>query len=511
MSTEAVGFSKDGNQGSGNSENRADVPIQKGLKSSEITEELASEQHETRGNLILEIPTRTLEEAGEEYYRINMPPTPPTRRVNFSPCPSPGFSSRSNESPGPSSSRSRSTIKTFLPKLSFKFRNTSSEIEKAAFLALQGSSSVAPKKPRISRTLSLTKMITPARKIASSLPVTPIAHSNPESTHGGNIASVSISVEKGKQLPIHRSRSVPDFTKDENVPVGGMFRIVPMTPRLAEKTSIRPTTTSATSPSDDNVENEDGGEDIPEEEAVCRICMIELGEGADTLKLECSCKGELSLAHQECAVKWFSIKGNRICEVCKEEVQNLPVTLLRVQTVRERRGQQAEISSQYRFWQDAPILVIINMLAYFCFLEQLLVSRMGSSAVAMSLPFSCILGLLASVTATTMVRRKNVWLYATVQFAVVVLSGHLFYSLIHIPAVLAILLATFTGFGVVMCGASALVEILKWRRRGLAQSNQQHGSQQAVLPNQPSAAVHQVHIDSHHPESNLGDSAAHVS
>ena len=72
--------------------------------------------------------------------------------------------------------------------------------------------------------------------------------------------------------------------------------------------------------------------------------MVELGEGADTLKLECSCKGELSLAHQECAVKWFSIKGNRTCDVCKQVVQNLPVTLLRVQTARAHGGQQAEIS-----------------------------------------------------------------------------------------------------------------------------------------------------------------------
>lgn len=162
------------------------------MASSEITEELTSGQRTTQ-NLSIETPLRTQEEAKEDFLRINIPLTPSPRRVLFSPCASPGFIPN-NESPGSSSSRNRPTLKkSLIPKLSFKFKNTASEIEKAAFLALEGSSTVSSKKPFLSRTLSRIKL--KGRK-TSSLPVSPVPRSNPASVHGGKgypaMASVSI-------------------------------------------------------------------------------------------------------------------------------------------------------------------------------------------------------------------------------------------------------------------------------------------------------------------------------
>uniref|UniRef100_A0A2P2M0U4 Protein binding protein n=1 Tax=Rhizophora mucronata TaxID=61149 RepID=A0A2P2M0U4_RHIMU len=164
-----------------------DSSVQRVGASTEITEETTDYQHQRRQPLIVEILPRTLEDARDDFAASHVPPTPShsPKRVKFSPIPSPGFS-KMNKSPDPSTS-GKSSMRSFIPKLSFKFRNNPSDIEKAAtILALGGSSLAAREKPLTSRTMSFTNIFTPRAKRPSSLPVTPIAHSNPESTHGGN-------------------------------------------------------------------------------------------------------------------------------------------------------------------------------------------------------------------------------------------------------------------------------------------------------------------------------------
>ena len=149
-----------------------------------ITEEIEHSNQWKRPNLILEIPSRTPESSPRDYQAIKMPQTP--KKVNFVLTPSPSDARiNGSGSPGPSSSRGKSSIRSLFPKLSFIHRS-SSDIEKVANVVLEGSSNGAQEKPSIARSLSLTKIFTPRIKRTSSLPVTTIIHSNPESTHGGS-------------------------------------------------------------------------------------------------------------------------------------------------------------------------------------------------------------------------------------------------------------------------------------------------------------------------------------
>ncbi|CAA6669925.1 unnamed protein product [Spirodela intermedia] len=384
-------------------------------------------------------------------------PLPAPTRVSTPSLATP-TSTRSGLPPRPNSTRTKGSVRNLNLQRSFPMKSLSLESEKSGLLASGASPLEEPQdRPSTSRSISLTRVFLSAKtKRTLSLPVTRVAGADNVPEQDGHAINLSRSNPRNVNQ-IKRSMSVPGNMKggtlDRMYSLGGWIRVIPATPC--------PIGVHASSTNDITLH--------PQEDAVCRICFVELAEGGETLKMECSCKGELALAHKECAVKWFSIKGNKTCDICKQEVQNLPVTLTRIQTTSGRRqpstGVRQRQAGRHRVLQDIPVLVIVSMLAYFCFLEQLLVTSMGSRALALSLPFSFALGLLSSMIASTMVSISYIWAFASFQFAAIILFAHIFYDVLEVAAVLSVLLSSFTGFGISICVSSLLMEFLRWRTR----------------------------------------------
>ncbi|KAH9673585.1 RING-CH-type domain-containing protein [Citrus sinensis] len=449
-------------------------------------------QQSRRPNLSsLQIPVRSLDACLSDFTTIEVPSVPSPN----------SSSSRAGLPPKPNSAKFKSSVRSLLPQRSFKAKNIAHDGEKTVLILPDTPSSDGPlDKPSTSRSFSLNKILFPSStKVAHSLPATPIATTALDSVQERQLNIQPNNSKLRTQQKMTRSFSVPVNIKVRSLrrteSGGGLIRVISVSTRSAAVERISVNDDPAT-----DIATEEAGEDIPEEEAVCRICLVELGEGGDMFKLECSCKGELALAHKECAVKWFTIKGNKTCDVCKQDVQNLPVTLLKIhnpQTVIRRPQtivQQREVA-RYRVWQDMPVLIMVSMLAYFCFLEQLLVSDLGARALAISLPFSCVLGLLSSMIASTMVSRSYIWAYASFQFAVVILFAHIFYSVLNVNPILAVLLSSFTGFGIAISTNSLIVEYLRWRMSRQMQSLHQqiNGTVQHRWRQQEEQQNHQIH------------------
>ncbi|WOL09605.1 hypothetical protein Cni_G18358 [Canna indica] len=449
------------------------------------THEILPIQGEKRPKLSIDVPSRNVGVSFINYPKVNIPSTPgsASNKTNILPIWSPA-SAKTQASPCSSSSKSKPSIRNLLPGLSFKFQTSASGIENYETQVPEGHFVGKREKPSMLSSFSFSKLFSPRIRRTSSLPTNPDLDGN---TPQDNAMIQNNSLER-KEVQHHISRSLSLPTdmkciKSKSIKrmdsLGGVFRVIPSTPRVVDLNTSMADMITPEDPAAD-----DAGEDIPEEEAVCRICMTELSEGSNTFKLECSCKGELALAHKECAIKWFSIKGNRNCEVCKQEVQNLSVTLLRIQSVQiatiGSRNPAQRLFLHHRFCDEMPVLVIVSTLAYFCFLEQLLVGDVGTAALAVSVPFSCILGLFASLTSSTMVRKRFIWVYATIQFLFVVFFAHLFYSYLHMQAIISIILATFAGFGVAMSGNTLAIELLRWRRRWNAASATSHASRETA-------------------------------
>ncbi|KAJ4980554.1 hypothetical protein NE237_031391 [Protea cynaroides] len=454
-----------------------DAPDPQASDQNQVNEDASSVQLLRQPNLSsLQIPARSLEDSLPSSTAIDIPYTSSPK------------STKSLFPPRSSSAKFKPSIRSLLPQRSFKTKNLSQEGEKTVIVPEIAPPEGSLDKPSTSK-FSLTKIFSSSStKRTNSLPTSPDVNSSAECVQERNLDDSSDITKSEVHHHVTRSFSAPVNTKTRCLrrtdSTGGVIRVIPATPC--------PATVDDTSPKDGptDAEMEDAGEDIPEEAAVCRICFVELSEGGETLKMECSCKGELALAHKECAEKWFSIKGNNTCDVCNQGVRNLSVILLRIQNPqavlrpRSTVPQQVEAHSD-RVWQDVPVLVMVSTLSYFCFLKQLLVSDLHSHALAISLPFSFVLGLLSSIIALMMVSNGYFWTFASCQFVTVVLLSYILFSVLNVDPILSVFLSSLTVFGIAISMNSLIGKYLRWRtRRNLQSARVQNdrGAQQRQQP-----------------------------
>ncbi|KAI3459679.1 hypothetical protein Pfo_016342 [Paulownia fortunei] len=95
-------------------------------------------------------------------------------------------------------------------------------------------------------------------------------------------------------------------------------------------------------------------EKISREEAVCRFCFNKLEEDHNVLKTKCRCR--LTLIHQDCAIKWSTIK----CDVCKQDIQTIPVTIS--MSCPEKAQKPKSLTPNSTYWNKNQIIFHIELI-----------------------------------------------------------------------------------------------------------------------------------------------------
>ncbi|XP_062179828.1 uncharacterized protein LOC133884433 [Phragmites australis] len=106
----------------------------------------------------------------------------------------------------------------------------------------------------------------------------------------------------------------------------------------------------------------------------CRICHLGLesaaAESGVGITLGCSCKGDLSYAHKQCADTWFKIRGNKICEICSSTACNVfsdPEFSDQWSETNNIAAVQAPPAETRRFWQGHRFLNFLLACMLFAF------------------------------------------------------------------------------------------------------------------------------------------------
>ncbi|KAL6841344.1 hypothetical protein ACP4OV_028862 [Aristida adscensionis] len=108
----------------------------------------------------------------------------------------------------------------------------------------------------------------------------------------------------------------------------------------------------------------------------CRICHLGLeSAAADSgagITLGCSCKGDLSYAHKQCADTWFKIRGNKTCEICSSIACNVvgfgdPEFADQWSESNNAATVQAQPAETRRFWQGHRFLNFLLACMVFAF------------------------------------------------------------------------------------------------------------------------------------------------